>query len=60
MKGISLPINAVIIVALAAIVLLVVGSFFMTGTGPSMSKIQARQVFEDRCPKLKCEFTDSK
>ncbi len=56
-KGISLPINAVIIIALAAVVLLVAGSFFMAGTGPSMSKIQARQVFEDKCPKLKCEYS---
>jgi hypothetical protein len=56
MKGISMPINAVIIIALAAIVLLVIGSFFLSGTGPSMTKIKAREVFENGCPKYACSL----
>ncbi|MBS3056530.1 MAG: hypothetical protein J4473_03800 [Candidatus Aenigmarchaeota archaeon] len=55
MKGVSLPVNAVIIIALAAVVLLVLSTFFLMGTGPSMSNIEAQRVFEEQCPKIKCE-----
>lgn len=37
MKGISLPVNAVIIIAIAILVLVVVAYFFVSGTAPFKS-----------------------
>lgn len=59
MKGISLPISAIVIFALALIVLLAVSTFFMTTGGKSMSKIEAQQIFEEQCPRYKCTYSEN-
>ena len=38
MKGISLPINVIIVVAVAALVFAVIGFFFLTSTGGQISR----------------------
>ena len=49
MKGISLPMNAIIIVAIAALVLVAFGAFFITNTGGTMSDADAQRVFAGGC-----------
>jgi hypothetical protein len=49
MKGISLPINVIIVVAVAALVFAVIGFFFLTSTGGQISRTDAQAIFNDGC-----------
>jgi len=48
-KGLSLPINMVVIVGIVVLVLVVVGVFFLTSTGGQLSQAEAQQVFAQGC-----------
>ncbi|HLD38909.1 MAG TPA: hypothetical protein VJB05_01190 [archaeon] len=49
MKGISLPTNMIIIVAIAALVLVAFGAFFLTSTGGGISDADAQRIFAGGC-----------
>jgi Tfp pilus assembly protein PilX len=53
MKGVALPITAIIIVALSALVLVVITGFFGTGVGKTQLEIQREQAFQNACQKLR-------
>jgi len=48
-KGLSLPINTIVIIAIAVLVLVVVSSFFLQSSGEQMSQIDALKVFSSGC-----------
>jgi hypothetical protein len=48
-KGITLPINTLVIVAIAVIILLALAAFFMGGFAPTSQKMQQRQEFLNAC-----------
>ena len=52
MKGISLPVNAIVIIAIAILVLTVVAAFFVGGVGPGMQTITLEQAFTKGCDSL--------
>ncbi len=49
LKGIELPINTLVVVAVAVIILLGVVAFFMGGFGPVSASMQKRQEFLNEC-----------
>ena len=54
MKGISLPVNAVVVIGLAVLVLVAVAAFFTTGSGGQLSELDARREFTVGCQNF-CE-----
>ncbi|MFZ3077648.1 MAG: hypothetical protein WA139_04290 [Candidatus Aenigmatarchaeota archaeon] len=48
-KGMELPINTLVVVAIAVIVILAIAAFFMGGFGGSSKDIQNRQAFLNAC-----------
>ncbi|TRZ54959.1 hypothetical protein D4Q76_01360 [archaeon] len=48
-KGMELPINTLVVVAIAVIVILAIAAFFMGGFGGSSKDIQNRQAFMNTC-----------
>jgi hypothetical protein len=59
-KGIELPVNAVIIIALAIFVLLMIAAFF-SGSGKSINSAQINTAFNEGCSQLSssysCDYT---
>ncbi len=53
MKGVSLPITAIVVVALSALVLVVMTGFFGGSVGSSQVEIQRDKAFQDSCFKLR-------
>lgn len=53
MKGISLPINVVVIIALAVLVLVVLGAFFGGYFGGSTIELQRERALESACSQLR-------
>ncbi|MFA4819471.1 MAG: hypothetical protein WC613_00765 [Candidatus Aenigmatarchaeota archaeon] len=49
MKGISLPMNMIIVVTIAALVLVAFGAFFITTTGGGVSDAEAQRIFAGGC-----------
>ncbi|MCD6216019.1 MAG: hypothetical protein J7J92_03020 [Candidatus Aenigmarchaeota archaeon] len=59
-KGISLPVNIVIILLVAIFVLLAVSAFFLSRSSPAMSSMEAQHEFYKGCNRLKennCDYT---
>lgn len=52
MKGISLPINIVVIVAIVALVFAVIGYFFFSSTGTQLSRVELEKTFSEGCSSL--------
>lgn len=48
-KGMELPVNTLVVVAIAVIVILAIAAFFMGGFGGSSKDIQNRQAFMNEC-----------
>lgn len=59
MKGMELPVSTMIVVAVAVLVLVVLSSFFLSGSGKQFSQIDMRSRFNQECTKLKCTFTEA-
>ncbi|MBI4018538.1 MAG: hypothetical protein HY368_02925, partial [Candidatus Aenigmarchaeota archaeon] len=57
--GLELPINAIVIVSIAVLVLVVVSSFFLSGSGKQFSEIEARTAFNRECGKLSCSAAEA-
>ncbi len=53
MKGVSLPITAIVVVALSALVLVVMTGFFGGSVGSSQVEIQRDKALQDSCIKLR-------
>lgn len=53
-KGIDLPVNSIIIIALSLIVLVGVAAFFLSSMNPSKNDIDANSYFYQTCPTLRC------
>ena len=49
MKGIELPVNAIVIVAVAVLVLVVLAAFFSGMFGPNVSKVSAQSAWDTGC-----------
>jgi hypothetical protein len=52
MKGISLPINVIVIIGVVVLVLVAVGFFFLTSAGRQITATQAQAIFSDGCSTL--------
>jgi hypothetical protein len=52
MKGISLPVNTIVIVAIAVLVLMVVGGFFSINVGGSINQIELNTAINKACNTL--------
>ena len=53
MKGVSLPITAIIVVALSALVLVVITGFFGSSVGSTQIQVQRDNAFQGACVKLR-------
>ena len=57
MIGISLPINVIVVIGLAVLVLAAVATFFVSTSGQQMSKVDAERIFQTKCTAY-CDRTD--
>ena len=48
-KGISLPLNAIIVIAIAVVALAVVGTVFLSSSSGSISQVDAQRIFATGC-----------
>lgn len=48
-KGVELPMNTLVVVAIAVIILLAMTAFFIGGFGPTSQNLQAKQDFQNWC-----------
>ncbi|MBS3056072.1 MAG: hypothetical protein J4473_01410 [Candidatus Aenigmarchaeota archaeon] len=53
MKALSLPINAVVVIVIAALVFMAIGAMFLTGSSRSRNLISDNAAFLDGCRMLK-------
>jgi len=49
MKGISLSLNAVVIIGIAVLVIAAMGLFFLSGSGSTISDAEAKRIFYSGC-----------
>jgi len=54
MKGITLPVNMVVITAIVVLVLVVVVFFFTASSGKGITDVEARKIFFETCSQLDC------
>lgn len=55
MKGISLPINAIVVVAVAVLVLVVIAAFFAASAGSGMTTITHQQAWDKGCSQIRAK-----
>lgn len=49
MKGITIPITAVVVIVLAVMILVILSMFFITSAATQMNRVEAEQVFAIGC-----------
>lgn len=57
MKGITLPLTSIVIIAIAVLALVVVVGFFLTTGGGAAASIQQEKVFRETCIEI-CQMPD--
>jgi len=64
MKGISMPINLIVIIAIAVLVLIVLAAFFTGAIGPGTTTISRAAALQSACTRLRtvynCDITTSR
>jgi hypothetical protein len=57
MKGLELPVNMIIVIALAVLVLVVIAAFFATQTGSGFNTIALESSFSSACNQLRTAYS---
>ncbi|MBI5332749.1 MAG: hypothetical protein HZB65_04195 [Candidatus Aenigmarchaeota archaeon] len=64
MKGMSLPMEVMVIIAVVVLVMVVLVAFFIEGSGKEIDKIDKNAAFGEGCARLgtyyKCAYSDDK
>lgn len=55
-KGIALPVEMIVIIAICVLVMVVLAAFFVTGSGNQMSGIQLDSAFSDGCSRIITQY----
>jgi len=58
MKGLELPVSAIILIGISLLVLVSISMFFISGSAGTMSTTEAQRIFYEKCQIVKCALTE--